>query len=160
MNKLISKWRSLYVQKQIRDISLEQYTNSYITDKLVPMWPKGWMKYNDIHSHFMSKIKAKELKKPSNDLKLSKQLSTSNTSSSVTVSIENNSTIMADKKKIHISKESSKSIKVSNEKPITMHKTEKQHIIVPTERPIVSSVLSVPIGDTLNTKSVKYFIIF
>lgn len=147
MNNLITKWQSLYVQKQIRDQTLEQYTASYITDKLIPMWPNGWIKFNDIQSHFMPKTKAKELKKPSNEIKSSKPLQPSNASTSVAIVVEN-----SDKKKTHTTKESLKPMKNANEKS-TLLKTDKHSLITP-DRPVVPSLLSMPSGDTLSRKQV------
>lgn len=147
----------MYDQKQIRDQTREQYTMSYITDKLIPMWPDGWMKFNDIHNGFMPKV-PKESKK-SNDVKTSKstQPTVSAPTSSVLVdSIKDGGVSNTEKKKSHIQKDSTKSTKTTNEKP-TLPKTDKKHSAVSiTDRATIAaaSLLSMPIGDGFNPKSV------
>lgn len=158
VNKLILKWQSLYAQKQIRDQTLEQYTTSYITDKLVPMWPDGWMKFNDIQSHFMPKPKVKDPKvKPANDVKPSKPFQPT-VSAQPTLPILDtikDSVMMAhsvEKKKSHTHKDPSKLIKNANDKP-TLPKTDKKHLQHPLSTP-VSSLLSLPMADAFNVKPV------
>lgn len=166
VNKLITKWQSLYAQKQTRDQTLEQYTTSYITDKLVPMWPDGWMKFNDIQSHFMPKPKVKDPKKPANEVKTSKPLKpTANAQPSLpTVDTMKDGVMMvhnAEKKKSHIQKDPSKLMKNANDKP-TIPKTDKkhpQHPLSTPDRPMISSLLSMPMHEVLNPKPVRFLFI-
>lgn len=166
MHKLILKWQSLYAQKQMRDPSLEQYTVSYINDKLIPMWQSGWMKLNDIQSHCMPKPKVKEPKKPANEVKTSKALHSTANNAQPTLPNADNSTAMAapnsttttttttEKKKSH--KEPLKSIKNASDKPPTP-KTDKkytQHLISTPDRPIVPPLLAMNMNDGFNPKSV------
>lgn len=159
VNKLILKWQSLYEQKQIRDQTLEQYTTAYITDKLVPMWPNGWMKFNDIQSHFMPKPKVKDPKKPANDVKISKPLQSTAPIVQASIPIVDNVVMVhnTEKKKSHSHKDPSKSIKNANDKP-TLTKTDKKHPqyqISALDRPsMVTSLPSMPINDSFNSKTV------
>ncbi|XP_055325031.1 yemanuclein isoform X2 [Sitodiplosis mosellana] len=154
VNKLITKWQSLYAQKQIRDQTLEQYTTSYITDKLVPMWPDGWMKLNDIQSHCMPKPKVKESKKPANEVKTSKPLQPTAASAQPSLPISDNMIVhTTEKKKSH--KDPTKLIKNANEKP-TIPKTDKkhpQHALSASDRSIISPLLPMHISDAFITKS-------
>lgn len=47
--------------------TIDEDTGQYITEKLLPMWPDGWMKLIDIYSSFsnLGKTKTKDSKKPS-----------------------------------------------------------------------------------------------
>lgn len=47
--------------------TIDEDTEQYIKEKLLPMWPDGWMKSNDMYSHFsnLGKTKTKDSKKPS-----------------------------------------------------------------------------------------------
>lgn len=72
VHKLLAKWDSLYDQRQIHAQNKQQYTDAYITDKLLPMWPSGWMKMSELQSQFLSKPKEKDVKKSSNEHKMSK----------------------------------------------------------------------------------------
>lgn len=163
MHKLITKWQSLYVQKQIRDQTLEQYTMSYITDKLVPMWPDGWIKSNDIQSHVMAKTKTKEPKKPTTDTKAAKLASPMitppmNSPATVIKPSENikNSPMMGytmDKKKSQVSKDPMKLAKTSGDKP-SHQKTDKKHLA--PDRPAASSMMSsMPTINPYNAHSVR-----
>lgn len=162
MNKLILKWQSLHAQKHIRDQTVEQYTTAYITDKLVPMWPNGWMKFNDIQSHFMPKPKVKDPKKPANDVKTSKPLQSTAPIVQPSIPIVDNVVMShnTEKKKSHSHKDLSKSNKNANDKP-TLPKTDKKHPqyqISASDRPsMVPSLSSMPINDTFNSKTVCAF---
>lgn len=159
------KWQSLHAQKQIRDQTLEQYTTAYITDKLVPMWPNGWMKFNDIQSHFMPKPKVKDPKKPATEMKTSKPLQPTiapiaQPSIPIVDNIKDNVVVMAhntEKKKSHSHKDPTKSTKNANDKP-TLPKTDKKHpqyqISAPDRPSMVPSLPSMPINDTFNSKTV------
>lgn len=135
MNKLLAKWQSLYNKKLIRDQTLEQYTTVYIQSKLVPMWPDGWMKVNDIQSHFMPSEKPpkKEPKKQINELKPSKPPSLPIVNSapvnSVVADILKDNVMVTHnmkKKESHVVEETSKPMKTNSDKP-TAHKTEKKY---------------------------------
>lgn len=47
--------------------TIDEDTDQYIKEKLIPMWPDGWLKSTDISSHFFNigKTKTKDSKKPS-----------------------------------------------------------------------------------------------
>lgn len=164
VNDLIAKWQSLYSRKRIQNQTLEQYTTVYIRNKLVPMWPDGWMKFHDIESHFMpsGKAKTKEPKKPTNEPKISKpSLSTVIESPPPVMPIvvdnfKDNNAIMThnmEKKKSHAVKESTKSSKNANDKPTT-HKTDKKHPIITPDRVAPMSLISLPSIDTHTSKLV------
>lgn len=136
---------------------------SYITDKLLPMWPDGWMKFNDIQSHFMKpKEPRKDSKKSTSDTKTSKSVhGVSGALSPLNLPFVDgkDSVIMvpsAENKKPHIQKDPIKIIKNANDKP-TLPKTEKKH----SQHPIISSLPT--IGETFNTKPVwiyRFFFLF
>lgn len=155
VNKLITKWQSLYAQKQIRDQTLEQYTAAYITDKLIPMWPLNWMRSNDILSHFLPKAKDKEAKKLTSEPKTSKLPHPTSNLPTPTDSFKDNTEKLAEKRKSHIMKESSKFMKTINDKP-TQPKTDKKHLHLhnSSDRPTPAPLQSMPMSDAFNPKSV------
>ncbi|XP_031620313.1 yemanuclein-like isoform X2 [Contarinia nasturtii] len=157
VNEVLRKWQFLYEQKQIRDQTREQYTMSYITDKLVPMWPDGWMKSNDIYNGFMPKVK--EPKKSLNDVKTTKLIQPiANAQASIPLldNPKDGGLVVqnTEKKKSQMQKDSTKLIKNTNDKP-TLPKTDKKHNAITADRPAVSpaSLLSMPIGDAFNPKT-------
>lgn len=162
MNSLIAKYQSLYTQKQNRDQTLEQYTTSYIMDKLIPMWPLGWMKINDIQSHLMGK-KERDTKKLTNEHKTSKPTSrlVSNATAAplplVTLNNMKDGSVTAhhvDKKKekSHITKDPSKLIKHNFSDKPTLPKTDKKQSS--SDRPMPPSLISMPTSDAFSVKSV------
>lgn len=165
MNELVGKWRSLYELKQIHNQTLEEYTTAYIKDKLVPMWPDGWMKVSDILSHFMPKPKSKEVKKATNEMKTSKPAhsASSVTATAIAMVVENRDNPMMahniEKKKAQMVKDPVKLVKTANDKP-SLLKTDKKHPLTsPSIRPAATSLLSTPKTDTFITKSVSIFIL-
>lgn len=52
MPKLLTKWQSLFGQRQIPTQTMAEYMDVYITDRLFPMWPPGWITSSEIYSHF------------------------------------------------------------------------------------------------------------
>lgn len=46
--------------------TIDEDTDQYIKEKLIPMWPDGWLKSTDISAHFFNigKTKTKDSKKP------------------------------------------------------------------------------------------------
>lgn len=173
---------------------MEQYTDAYITDKLLHMWPPGWMKISEIQSHFMPKAKDKDGKKSSSEHKSSKPqhaISMAATGPSLTAENIKDITMVAavagttvpgthnaEKRKSHAVKESSKMPKYNHDKA-TLPKTDKKHhhstadrgMAAPstimsttpaTTTPSVNStsLLSMPLGDPYNSKTVRIFITF
>lgn len=185
MPKLLAKWQSLYDQRQIPAQTVEQYTDSYIADKLLPMWPTGWMKIPEIHSHLMPKTK--DVKKSSNEHKTSKSQHPTINAPSLNVETVKDETMMAaaavaaatasgahnaEKRKSHSVKESAKMPK-HNHDNTTLSKTDKKHhhitsdrsmatatttaigTIATTTSAIATSLLSMPLGDTYSSKPVR-----
>lgn len=153
MNKLLAKWQSLYNKKLIRDQTLEQYTTVYIQSKLVPMWPDGWMKVNDIQSHFMPSEKPpkKEPKKQINELKPSKPPSLPIIVNSAPVmpmvaDILIDNIMVPHNKKSHVVEETSKPMKTNSDKP-TAHKTEKKHPMTPDPFAMLSPIIRDPFAS-------------
>lgn len=136
---------------------------AYITDKLIPMWPPGWMKVHDIQSHFMpSKLKEKDTKKVTSETKISKPSSQSIAVVASLPSVGTDSikdptmTHHHEKKKSHITKdrETLKSTKHNISDKQTLPKTDKKHSLNTSERPMTTSLLSMPISDAFSAKSV------
>lgn len=131
-------------------------------DKLIPMWPLGWMKPNDIQSHLMGK-KDKDTKKLTNEHKTAKPSSHSVSNATaaplslVTNSMKDGGAVMAhhaDKKKekSHITKEPSKLPKHNfNDKP-TLPKTDKKQSS--SDRPMPPSLIPMSTSDAFSAKSV------
>lgn len=103
------------------------------------MWPDGWMKVNDIHSHFMPSEKPpkKEPKKQINELKPSKPPSLPIVNSALVMpmvadNLKDNVMVPHNMKKnqSHVVEETSKPMKTNSDKP-TAHKTEKKHLMTP-----------------------------
>lgn len=161
MKKLITQWQSLYTLKEIQDRTIDVYTTEYITHKLVPMWPDGWMKSNDILSNFMPKPKVKEPKKPANEVKTSKPpQSTVIVQPPLPVLDSMNDNVLmaqnAEKKKSHSHKDPLKLMKNANDKPPALPKTDKKHL----QHPLSTSILSMPLTDGFNPKPVRLIIIY
>lgn len=189
MPRLVAKWQSLYDQRQIPAQTMEQYTDAYITDKLLPMWPQGWMKLSEIQSHFMPKAKDKDGKKSSNEHKTSKLQHPTNIATPYVENVKDGAMVtaaaaaiaaatatsvpgthMAEKRKSHSVKESTKMPKYNHDK--TALKTDKKHhhntvattiIQVPaattmtTASVTATSLLSIPLGDSFSSKPVRFF---
>lgn len=150
--KLLAKWQSLYDQRQIPAQTIEQYTDAYITDKLLPMWPAGWMKIPEIQSHFMPKTKDRDGKKSSSEHKTSKSPHPMATGPSLTAENVKDATMVtaamaanvvpgmhnAEKRKSHSVKEPTKMPKYNHDK-ITLSKTDKKHHHSPSDRSILST---------------------
>lgn len=172
---------------------MEQYTDAYISDKLLPMWPPGWMRISEIQSHFMPKTKDKDGKKSSSEHKSSKPqlpISVPATGPSLTVENTKDSTVVtvlgatavlgthhAEKRKSHAVKESTKMPKYNHDKT-TLSKTDKKHHHSTSDRAMASpatimstapatttpsvtatSLLSMPLGDPYNSKTVRFSLV-
>lgn len=138
----------------------------YIQNRMIPMWPDGWMKVNDIQSQCMPKEfgkdsakvkpKEKEPKKPTNEHKPVKpSMSTANSMPAMPILVDSSKdnpmmTHSVEKKKSHAAKESTKLVK-NNDKPAT-HKSDKKHPINPLDR-IVPSVTATVCASASSTAS-------
>lgn len=163
MPKLLAKWQSLYDQRQISAQTLEQYTDAYITDKLLPMWPNSWMKISELQSQFIPKAKEKDqVKKSTNEHKTSKsQHPMNNVTSALSLNVENmkGGTVLpipataaaaltppgaytsGEKRKSHTMKESIKLPKHAHDKP-TLSKTDKKHHHTTSDRSVAPTTMT------------------
>lgn len=129
MNKLLSKCQHLYEQMQVRDQTIDEHTDTYIATKLIPMWPTGWMKTNEIRSNCMKtgKVKTKENKVKNASNPIERMPSVKDIKSNVKSSISQNPI-----NKAHIAKNQTATGKMSktiNDKTVS-NKTEKKHEII------------------------------
>lgn len=161
MKNLLEKWQSLYHQRQIHAQTIEEYTDAYIADKLLPMWPRNWMKITELQSHFMPRSKDKDVKKSSNEHNPSKsQLAANNATSKSSLNVENMKDMtmvtasqapsgahIAEKRKSHATKESIKMAKNVHEKT-TLSKTDRKHHHSTSDRSIATAV-----PNTMTTSS-------
>lgn len=148
--------------------TIDEDTEQYITEKLLPMWPDGWMKIVDINSHFsnLGKTKTKDSKKPTSiEQKVHK---TPQPSPIVPIPIANDShddRILNDQLPVNMDKSSSVSFKEHSSKstrnPIEKfptNKTEKkQHHDSPSDisasSPITSSPYLNPLSASLTAET-------
>lgn len=165
----------MYDLKQIREPTLDLCTSTYINDKLIPMWPAGWMKAGDFQSAW-HKSKEKDTKRLSSCATLSSSSSSSSTDHKTSKSHYTAATALtpqssahpmivdnfkesamipmnADKKKSHTMKSSStKLMKNVNDKPTLPTKTDKKHAHSTTDR---SQLLSMPLNDLTSMPTSK-----
>lgn len=165
MTKLLLTWQSLYGQRQIPSQTIEEYKDAYITDKLLPMWPRNWMKISELQSHFMPRTKDKDVKKSSNEHKPSKsQHPVNNATSASSLNVENIKDItmvtassvpthVAEKKKSHAMKESTKMAKHVHDKT-TLSKTDRKHHHSTSDRAIITAMPNTMTPSSIATTSV------
>lgn len=144
--------------------TIDEDTGQYINETLLPMWPDGWMRFNDIHSHFsnLGKTKTKDSKKPlSIEQKVHKTPQPSPIAPISTAKDPHDDKIVNDQLPVNMDKLSSVSFKEHSSKltrnpneKFSTHKTEKkQHHDLSSDisasTPITSSPYLNPVSTSL-----------
>lgn len=69
INEIIVQRKHIFKALRLRNQTEEEFVDGYLKEKIVPIWPKGWMKLENLKKEFLNNSinrKPKENKKPTN----------------------------------------------------------------------------------------------